>query len=356
MSAPMEGIMDDADSPLPIVSTALPSSVFASDSDAQVQVDPPTLDNDDRALVLSGSVNHVISQRASFRDVHSCRQETPLLGSGTSQLVPTHVSALPQPPPAMSTPPVTTSRGLLEWRNNSLQLSERAVQIRGHLLQILRDDREDCVLEALAGHDDATISEGIDLVVAGMLEHDSHLREHAERLQTAINLLVTRRGLHIVQHARFQTLLQRSEGPRRGPDPKASYQEIIQRVWGKDYQSLLGIKEDVELAKPLASLAQYSETLHQPPEQIRKYLEYYKEKRLAKPAKGNGSGRRYRVTGNDIRDVNRDFCRIVSNTHHDYSASVVIEAQSRFADADESALERFRTFSGHASEIWVADR
>jgi hypothetical protein len=198
---PMEGILDDED--------LLPPAATRDICNVQGQLGSPTLDGG-RALVLSGSASQVIFQGAGLLGVHDRSEETPLFAS--SQSISTHVSVSPEVSPSMSSPFPSSSTGPFEWTAQGIRLSERAVQIRSRLLQVLRDAQEDHVVEALSDVDAVTIAEGVDLVIAGMLEHESRIRDHAQQPQTAIDLLVTRRGLHLVQHSRFQTLLQREEG------------------------------------------------------------------------------------------------------------------------------------------------
>jgi hypothetical protein len=300
------------------------------------RMDIPTLEQA-RGLVLSGARGQISL---------SSSQDDPVADSETSSqpsfalptLTLTHVSGTPDQS-GMTSSPSTTGVGPLQWNAGALCLSESSRQIRARLFAVLRDSQEDRVLDELMGFDDEAIKQGVDLVIAGMLERTSLVRMHAQQLQTAIRVLVARRHIHFSHHARFETLL------RQLPDSDTqelvslteSDQQLVTRIWGPQYQKTLNISRGALLYRDLARLARFAETLNQSPLQIANYLEEFRAQRVKRRAKG----RRSTVTGQDVRRLNTQLRRLIANNLDNYTETVTIEPGNRMEDGGDDDLQAF---------------
>ncbi|KAI5449205.1 hypothetical protein NCC49_005242 [Naganishia albida] len=184
--------------------------------------------------------------------------------------------------------------------------------------------------------DEPSLREGVDLIIAGMLEHNARSKSLAESLQQLILLLVSNRGIKFTTNHRFTQLLDGGPATRRGGvsgKQKESDIDTVYRVWGENYHDVLGLDKTFDLVQPLSRLAHLADTLNQHPDQLSKYLNQYRDERLAQLR----PGRRDRVTGNDILALNRDLRAIVLNTHQQYTSLLA----TRLDSVDrQDALER----------------
>lgn len=108
-------------------------------------------------------------------------------------------------------------------------------------------------------------------------------------------------------------------------------------MWGKDYHKLLGLSSTHKLFDPLSRLAHYSEILNQHPDQLSKYLDKYASIRLGEKR----PGRRDRITGKDIKALNRDLRTIVINAHHRYTSLIAPNVLPEEGRVSEANLQRF---------------
>lgn len=242
-------------------------------------------------------------------------------GDGTLQLTPTHVSPSRIADMDRSQSPSTQRDGPMTWVDDHVRLSQQSGEVRDRLLSALAARDQGQVLNLMKGFDDNSIRDGVDLIIAGMLEHKALSKSLAQSLQKVMLLLISDRGIKFATNHRFAGLLETdiTTSPRKsGNKPKESHQDIVHRVWGEKYHQALGLDSTFSLLEPLARLAHYSEILNQHPDQLSKYLQKYSASRL----ENLRPGRRERITGDDIKALNRDLRAIVVNAHHRYTSLI----------------------------------
>lgn len=258
----------------------------------------------------------------------------------SSALVPTHVSSNHSVVGMARSPSPSANGGPIRWSDfgNAICLTPQSDEISERLAEALQQTERDRVLELLKDFDDDIIREGVDLMIAGMLQHSSQTQMHARTLQNIITLLVSSRQMRFTHNHRFRALLgypMDNSDEQRLVQRKETDRERVVRVWGEGYHEALGLDERFALTKPLASLAKYSEMLNQHPHQIASYLAKYRASRLGLVL----PGRKDRVTKDDVEMLNRDLKMIITNTHRRYTSLFSTKAFQE--DPDAPRLGRF---------------
>lgn len=108
----------------------------------------------------------------------------------TLQLTPTHVSPSPFAVVDRSQSPSTERDGPMTWNSNQVRLSQQVTDVREHLTNALRARDQRQALESMKEFDDNSIRDGVDLVIAGMLEHKAVSQSLAQALQDLMLLLI----------------------------------------------------------------------------------------------------------------------------------------------------------------------
>lgn len=235
------------------------------------------------------------------------------------QHMPTHVSPSGLDTMVRSQSPSTERDGPMTWASDQVCLSQQVFDVHDQLINALRAQDKGKAVESMKEFDDHSIRDGVDLVIAGMLQHKTLCQSLAQSLQDLILLLISDRGIKFTTNHRFPELLDKPAGksPRKVKNmEQESPEQTVYRVWGEGYHKLLGLDPDYKLFDPLSRLAHYSEILNQHPDQLSKYLDNYASKRLG----AKRPGRRDRITGKDIKALNRDLRTIVIQAHHRYTS------------------------------------
>ncbi|KAJ9110610.1 hypothetical protein QFC19_001439 [Naganishia cerealis] len=252
--------------------------------------------------------------------------------SGLVPLVATHVS-----PAASSMSPTPLTTGPISWSQQGIRLNPRLDNIMAKLIDALHVTDTAQVLRLLENFDQRTIREGVDMIIAGILEHESRAHLHAHTLQSIIRLLMSARGISFRTNPQFSALLNAAPKDcimKKSSKPEETEEQTVLRVWGKDYRNILGLDDKVLLLKPLARLAHWSELLNQHPHQIAKYLNNYRNLRMTRLRTQRGT--RCRITGEDIRALNRDLRAIVVNAHRQYTSALSVTLLTESRPRDES--------------------
>ena len=204
-------------------------------------------------------------------------------------------------------------------------MSTRSAASRKVLLQGLREGIDEFEFsKRLLACDEQEIREGVDLVVAGLLQQRSQETDHAQRLNAALQHLRITRGLSFSLAEQFRRLAEQPASQARAPltnrsrDATETDRDVILRIWGPDYRERLGLLEGMDLYKPCARLSKLAQILNQDIARIAHFLNQY---RLARQQAG-GRGRRSFITKQDVYALGTDLRRILYESQTLYTSIV----------------------------------
>ncbi|KAJ9098770.1 hypothetical protein QFC21_004418, partial [Naganishia friedmannii] len=229
------------------------------------------------------------------------------------------------------TPPDGTEERLpfpLEWTSDGLRVAARSSEIQKVLLATLSESVDEHeFVRRLQDREDVEIREGVDLLIAGMLQQQREERVYAQTLQRAISLLITTRAMRFSLHQRFTALVDKSASQElqvviptntRATPSHETDEQVVHRVWGTDFRERLGLEPNAGLFRPLTRLAGYAETLNQNVHSLARYLKRYMKLRTQTPRKGQ----RKVITKGDIDSLANDLRQVIRNSRRDYNSVV----------------------------------